>query len=80
VPNRGPLTSPNTFIGILHYLSLLGPPRAKVEELFASLTEPKQLRWVEDADHFFTGKLDQVQAAIRAFLQETFPGPVLGTE
>ncbi len=48
-------------------------PRAEVEELFASLTEPKQLRWVEDADHFFTGKLDEVQSAVGSFLEETFP-------
>jgi alpha/beta superfamily hydrolase len=55
-------------------------PRAQVEELFASLTAPKQLRWIEGADHFFTGKLDEVQSAIRTFLQETFPEIVQGME
>ena len=53
-------------------------PRAQIEELFASLTEPKQLRWVEGADHFFTGRLDEVQSALRAFLQGTFPQLVQG--
>ncbi len=45
-------------------------PRVQVEALFASLAEPKRLHWVEEADHFFTGKLDEVQAALRVFLQE----------
>ncbi len=48
-------------------------PQKEVEELFASLTEPKQLRWIEGADHFFTGRLDEVQSALRSFLLETFP-------
>lgn len=43
-------------------------PRQEVEALFAALAEPKWLHWVEGADHFFTGKLDQVQAAVRHFL------------
>ncbi len=45
-------------------------PRDKVEALFASLVEPKRLHWVEGADYFFTGRLDEVQQAVRAFLQE----------
>ena len=53
-------------------------PRTEVEELFASLTEPKRLRWIEDADHFFTGKLDEVQSAVGSFLEETFPELVQG--
>ncbi len=50
-------------------------PRAEVEGLFATLAEPKRLRWIEGADHFFTGKLDMVQAAVRAFLAEILPDP-----
>ena len=46
-------------------------PRGQVEALFASLPEPKRIHWVEGADHFFAGKLDEVQAAVRAFLEET---------
>jgi alpha/beta superfamily hydrolase len=28
--------------------------------------------WIEGADHFFIGKLDQVQTAIQAWLQNRF--------
>jgi uncharacterized protein len=45
-------------------------PRDQVESLFASMAEPKRIHWVEGADHFFTGKLPEVQAAISSFLQE----------
>jgi len=44
-------------------------PRAEVESFYNSLAEPKQIRWVQDADHFFTGKLEEVQRAIRDFLR-----------
>jgi alpha/beta superfamily hydrolase len=42
--------------------------RDNVEELFATLPEPKRLVIVKGADHFFTGKLDQARAAIDAWL------------
>jgi alpha/beta superfamily hydrolase len=45
-------------------------PREQVEAIFSSLQEPKQLKWVEGADHFFTGRLDEVQSAIRDFLRQ----------
>jgi hypothetical protein len=48
-------------------------PRHQIEALYTSLPEPKRLHWVEGADHFFTGKLDEVQAILREFLQETMP-------
>ncbi len=38
--------------------------RANVEALFVTLPEPKRLVIVQQADHFFAGKLDQVGAAI----------------
>jgi hypothetical protein len=41
---------------------------AKVSELYAALTEPKQIHWVEGADHFFAGKLDEVQEVLVNFL------------
>lgn len=44
-------------------------PRRQIETLFASLAEPKQIHWVEGADHFFSGKLEEVEEAVRAFLQ-----------
>lgn len=43
-------------------------PRARVEPLFDSLAEPKQIRWVKGADHFFTGRLEEAQEAIGGFL------------
>lgn len=45
-------------------------PQDQIEALFLSLPDPKRLHWVEGADHFFTGKLDEVQSALRAFLEE----------
>jgi alpha/beta superfamily hydrolase len=42
--------------------------RANVEALVATLAGPKRLVIVEGADHFFTGQLDQVAAAIDAWL------------
>jgi alpha/beta superfamily hydrolase len=41
---------------------------AQVSELYRSLAEPKQIHWVEGADHFFAGKLDEVQEVLRQFL------------
>jgi len=42
----------------------------KVEKLFSSLKEPKRLRLVEDADHFLTGKLAELQLEIQEFLRD----------
>jgi alpha/beta superfamily hydrolase len=49
-------------------------PRPQVEALFASLPEPKLIHWVQGADHFFTGRLDEVEAALRASLEKTMAG------
>ena len=46
-------------------------PRGLMGKLLASIPAPKRIHWVEGADHFFTGKLEEVQAAIRAFLEQT---------
>jgi hypothetical protein len=48
--------------------------REKVEALFASLPEPKQLQIIEGADHFFAGKLAEMEKALRTW------GEVLATE
>ena len=45
-------------------------PRDRVMQLFSSLAEPKAIHWVEGADHFFTGRLDEEQRAIHAFLEQ----------
>lgn len=46
--------------------------KAAVEAVVETAPEPKQLVWIADADHFFVGKLDQVQAAIAQWVRATF--------
>jgi len=46
--------------------------RANVERLFNELIEPKKLVFVENADHFFTGHLSEMAAAIDKWLDETY--------
>jgi uncharacterized protein len=43
--------------------------RERVAKLFSSLQEPKRLRLVEGADHFLTGKLQDLELEIQEFLQ-----------
>jgi uncharacterized protein len=45
----------------------------KVEALVESLPGQNRLVVVADANHFFVGKLDQVDQAIRAWVQEEYP-------
>lgn len=47
-------------------------PRTHVEAVVAAAQPPAELVWIEDAEHFFIGKLDQVQAAIRTWVQVRF--------
>src|SRR5271170_6808185 len=47
-------------------------PKAQIEEVFHTAQQPAELVWIPDADHFFAGKLDQVQAAIRNWVQTHF--------
>ncbi len=54
-------------------------PRPEVETLYESLAEPKRMHWVEGADHFFAGKLDEVQKALREFLLTALEGGVRAT-
>ena len=44
--------------------------RARIEELFARLPEPKQLAFIDAPDHFFAGKLPQMGAAFEEWLKE----------
>jgi hypothetical protein len=46
-------------------------PAAQVAELYRSLAEPKQIHWVQGADHFFEGKLDEVQKVLQEFLAQS---------
>ena len=48
-------------------------PRDQVAAGVAAAHSPAEMVWVEGADHFFTGKLDQVQAAIRNWIEARFP-------
>ena len=47
-------------------------PRAAVEAVVASAAPPAKLVWVENADHFFAGKLEQMQLALRDWVEEHF--------
>ncbi len=42
----------------------------KVEELCAVLPEPKKLVKIEDADHFFTGKLKELSEIVKSLTEE----------
>ncbi len=44
--------------------------RERLEKLFSTLNEPKRLRFVEGADHFLTGKLQELQLETQEFLQD----------
>jgi hypothetical protein len=45
-------------------------PRARLEELLASLPEPKKLVVIEGADHFFEGRLRELREAIENWVKE----------
>lgn len=47
--------------------------RVNVQELYETLPPPKRLVFVDGADHFFAGKLGEVQAAINSWLDERHP-------
>ncbi len=47
-------------------------PRAQVQAAVASAAPPAEMVWIEDADHFFAGKLVGVQEAIRSWVQARF--------
>ncbi len=49
-------------------------PVPELEAALASVPEPKQVRWIEQADHFFTGKLPQMQAQLELWLRTTVLG------
>jgi uncharacterized protein len=45
-------------------------PQAEIEAVVASAAPPAQLVMVPGADHFFVGKLDQMQQALNAWITE----------
>lgn len=58
-------------------------PREALEQVFATAAAPKKLVMVEDADHFFAGKLPMMQAAVedwvRAFFKPSADAPPADT-
>jgi len=46
-------------------------PRAKLEEIGRSLSEPKKLVIIDSADHFFEGRLREMREAIEAWIKDT---------
>ena len=46
-------------------------PRRELESAFAEFAEPKQLQFIEAADHFFEGALDQLEQAITMIATQT---------
>jgi uncharacterized protein len=53
--------------------------RENVELLFRTLPEPKELTFVENADHFFTGHLGEMAEAIDAWLNKIRPELLTGS-
>jgi alpha/beta superfamily hydrolase len=47
-------------------------PRAAIETVVASAAPPAKLVLVEGADHFFAGKLEHMQLALRGWIEENF--------
>ena len=54
-------------------------PRGLMEDIFATAPEPKEMRWIDGAEHFFMGvpdspqpKLDRMQFAVREWLAANF--------
>ena len=41
-------------------------PRPGFEQLYRRIADPKQLIWIDAADHFFAGSLDRLEAAVAA--------------
>jgi uncharacterized protein len=44
--------------------------RERVEELFGKMPTPKKLVFIDDADHFFTGKLPQMGSVLHDWVRE----------
>ena len=45
-------------------------PRAELEEMYQRFATPKQLHWIESADHFFAGGLEELEAQVKAAAEQ----------
>ncbi len=45
-------------------------PAAQLREIVAAAADPKQLVFIPDSDHFFTGKLEAMQNALGGWINE----------
>ncbi len=50
-------------------------PVEEVEAALATLPEPKQVSWIEGADHFFAGRLPEMQAVLSEWVGRNFLEP-----
>jgi alpha/beta superfamily hydrolase len=41
-------------------------PRAELEAMYERFAAPKELHWVEAADHFFAGALDELEETVKS--------------
>jgi hypothetical protein len=48
-------------------------PRVELEEMVARFPAPKQLHWIEAADHFFAGGLEELEEVVRASAERPPP-------
>jgi alpha/beta superfamily hydrolase len=68
-------TAPKIFIQSTH--DEFGP-RAELEEMYALFPAPKQLHWIEAADHFFAGGLGDLEERVKVSAEQLVPAhPVL---
>lgn len=47
-------------------------PREKLKSVIDTVSQPLEMVWIPEADHFFAGKLDDVRSAILIWLQTNF--------
>jgi alpha/beta superfamily hydrolase len=55
-------------------------PFALLERMIETVPEPKQLVWIGGANHFFVGRLAEMQSALRAWMLAHFPALPQPTE
>ena len=48
-------------------------PRAELEDMYERFAAPKQLLWIEAADHFFAGGLEELEERVKALAEQFVP-------